>query len=225
MKRYRVLSTPPETGAAGYRGWLVDHAAEVVLAGAFVGAEVIEADGALVADYAAEDARLDAYVAGAAPALRAEAERLFPDVKRSRELAPIATRVSPPFDWVTLGLTDLSGAPVPCPADGPFTLHYVAPWCPDCHATIAALAAGVHASSGRAALVGLFAPATEHAAFFDANAPGATAWFEPGARSEHDRVRSFHAVLRQLEGDGRKWGVPATRRLWIRAGRFVARWS
>ena len=224
MQRYRVLSRPPVAETDAYRDWLVEHAAEVVLAGSFAGAEIAEAGGTLAADYAADPARLDRYVAEVAPALRAEAERLFPDVRREREVTSLAGRVTAPFPWEALGLAHLDGTPVPCPADGPFTLHYVAPWCPDCHSTISALASQVKAEP-RSALVGLFAEPAELRSFFDRSAAGATAWVEPSAKTETDRVRSFHATLRYLEGDARKWGVPATRTLFVRGGRFVARWS
>jgi len=174
MQRYRVLSRPSAAQAEAYRGWLVEHAAEVVLAGSFAGAELVESTGALAADYAADPARLERYLSEQAPALRAEAERLFPDIPREREVTALAGRVSAPFPWEALGLAGLDGAPVPCPADGPFTLHYVAPWCPDCHASIAALAAGVRADP-RSALVGLFSQEHELRSFFEREAPGAAA--------------------------------------------------
>lgn len=224
MERYRVSSRPPPHQVDAYRAWLTGHAAEVVLAGRFLGAEVVEQADAFASDFALADGTLPPYLEGRAPALRAEADRAFPDVQRSRETSRLVARVSPAFGWETLGLVDGAGAPVPCPPDGPFVLHYVAPWCPDCTGALPALAAEVRQSLGRAALVAVFAADAELDPLVRALAPDPL-WREPSDRTEASRMRTFHAVLRQLAGDGRRWGVPARRDLHVEAGRFVARWS
>jgi len=139
--------------------------------------------------------------------------------------ASVRARVSPVFEWAALGLEDLEGRPVPCPADGPFALAWWAPWCPDCAPAWSELVSRAAAREGRAALVGAFAAASEIRSFLDARGPAPTVWREPSEKRETDRLRTFHAFLRRLQGDPRKWGLPVWRELVVADGRFVVHWT
>ena len=136
----------------------------------------------------------------------------------------VSVKQSPPFDWASLGLVDEQGQPVPCPGDGPYRLVYWSPWCGDCQVQWAALHERALAREGRAAFVGCFASQAELSAWTAEHPIAVPSWREPGLKSESDRVRTFHAFLRQLTGDTRRWGVPVLRELEIRDGRFVLRW-
>lgn len=90
---YEVTVAVDADAADAYRAWLADHVPEVVDAGGFLGGTVYEVADApddpgsrpgqarrlhLVAHYAVPDrAALDAYLAGPAAALRADAEQRF----------------------------------------------------------------------------------------------------------------------------------------------------
>ena len=224
MERYRVVSRPAKSQWRTYQDWLVAHAAEVVLAGGFAGGEVSDTGEALVSDYLAPtEAVRERYVAEQAPALRQEAERLYPQVDRSRDLHPVVGRVSPAFAWESLGLRDSWGRPLPAPADGIFDLYYVAPWCEDSRAAIRDIAEAMVGFAGRSIVAGVYTGREEMAEWMSNVAPIPWA-FEPSTKSDIDRVRTFHAFLRQLSADDRTWGLPTRYRVRIAAGRFVVSW-
>lgn len=223
MQRYRVQSRATPELAEAWDRYLAGHVAEVAVKGAFAGASlVVDPDGRRTCDYVATEGGLARYLAQEAPALRADSEAKFPSgIDRARETAEVRAHVSAALAWESLGLVDASGAPVVCPADGPFTLAVFAPWCEDCETGFPALAERVASQAGRAAFVGIYASPSESASFAARHGATAPLWFEPGAKDEASRVRSAHAWLRQISGDGRRWGVPAVRSLFVHAGRFV----
>lgn len=225
MDRYRVASRAEPSLQQAWDEYLAQHVAQVVLAGGFCGASVLETEDGRACEYDAPEGTLDRYVAEHAPALRADSEQKFPSgIQRSRSEQPLRLRVSAPFDWRSLGLVDAQGQPVPAPSNGPFTLAYFAPWCGDCVEGFDPLVSLVRSRGDRAALVGVYAPAQEVDAFArERGGPGA--WCEPSERSDEARLRTFHAVLRQMSGDTRRWGLPAVHELWVEDGRFVVRWS
>lgn len=224
MQRYRVQSRATPALAEEWDRYLAHHVPEVVLMGAFAGAELVaEADGRRTCDYVAPDGTLARYLSGPAAALRADSENHFPTgIERYRETNDVRARVSAPFPWEALGLVDAAGAPVPSPEDGPFTLVVFAHWCGDCEKEMPALVEAAAAQPhGRAAFVGVFADPSENLAFATKHGAAGPMWFEPGVKDEAHRLRSAHAWLRGMAGDGRRWGLPAVRSLYLHAGRFV----
>jgi len=219
--RYRVESTPEPALRPAWAAYLDHHLAEVVLAGRFLGGSVTREGDTFRSEYDAPDrAALDAYVNGPAVALRADSMEKFPaGVTRTRSDSPVTARVSVPFSWFSLGLLDAAGRPVPCPSDGAFTLAYWAPWCGDCADAAPSIVDTLSTHPGRAALVRVYAASDSPAKVTWPDS--LTRWHEPSDKDETSRTRTFHAFLRQLEGDRATWGVPSIRRLWIAAGRFV----
>jgi hypothetical protein len=138
---------------------------------------------------------------------------------------PTESSTTAPFEWASLRLVDSEGRPVPCPSNGPFLLVYWAPWCGDCLEQWSDLHEAAQARNGRAAFVSCFSSATEVQTFLTRHPSTVPAWREPSAKTEEDRTRTFHAFLRELAGDPRRWGVPALRELQIEDGRFTVRWK
>jgi thiol-disulfide isomerase/thioredoxin len=133
-------------------------------------------------------------------------------------------RVSAPFAWETLGRVDALNAPVACPGEGAFRVVYWAPWCGDCRSMWPVLVEDALRFGERIAFVGAYSKPADREAFLVEHGAPRTNWSEPSERTEASRLRSFHAVLRQLSGDPRRWGVPVWYDLWIQNGRFVVRW-